>query len=96
MEYFNIQGRKSSQIGFDKQSQIISPDGGAAVGFGYGHLPTIMDLAHVKACVHSSAFNVQISTRPNGTTCEALGGFNVGYIEKTLTEWWGKYVLLVK
>jgi hypothetical protein len=29
------------------------------------------------------------------SVCEERGGFTVGFLEKTVSEWWSKYVILV-
>lgn len=81
--------------GYVSTTHTLRENGGVAVLFGYGKLPTIVDLAHVKLRVQSTAFTALLSSRPIGTTCESNSGFSAGFIEKTLTEWWAKYVLLI-
>ena len=82
--------------GFDAEARTLMGHGGAAVVFAYGFRPSPIDLAHVKVVVQTSAFEAQVSTRPNRTECAAVGGFNCGYLEKSLSDIWAKYVLLIK
>eukprot|EP01042_Synura_sphagnicola_P000008 gene8-9_t len=73
--------------GYDAESRSVLP-GGCVVVFAYGYLPTLVDKAHVKVDVGSKAFNITFSTRANRSTCEPLGGKHVGFLEKSLTDWW--------
>lgn len=88
----NSNGKDS---GYDAETRSIAPNGGAVILFAYGFLPTLVDLAHVKVEITTTAFHSMVSTRPNRTYCEPLGGFSAGFLEKSLTDWWGKYVILV-
>jgi hypothetical protein len=80
--------------GFDPESRAILP-GGAVVLFAYAFRPSPIDLAHVKVLVQTSAFTTRASTRPNRTECSAVGGFTVGYLEKSLSDVCCKCVLLI-
>ena len=80
--------------GYDSEARTILP-GGALVVFSYAPRPTLIDLAHVKLVLQTSAFTAQVSTRPDRTECSAVGGFTAGYLEKSLEDVWGKFVLLV-
>ena len=88
-------GGRPDTRGYDEESRTLLGGGGAAVMFAFGFLPTLIDPAHVKVSIVTSAFNASVSTRPNRTLCVAVGGYTVGYLEKTLTEHWAKYVILV-
>ena len=81
--------------GYDAESRNILPGGGAAVVFCYGFRPSPLDLAHVKLNIVSSAFECRMSTRQDRTYCHPKGGFAASFLEKSLTEWWGKYVIAV-
>jgi hypothetical protein len=81
--------------GYDHATHTLAANGGCAVVFGYGKLPTVVDLAHVKLRISGTTFAAQVSSRPIGTTCEAIGANSVGFLEKTLTDWWAKYVILI-
>ena len=95
-----IEGRNVHLIGaghqfFDSESNTLMPVCGCAVVFAYGFTPSIVDLAHVKVKLFTTAFESQLSTRRDRTSCSAVGGCAVRFAEKSLTDWWGKYVLLV-
>jgi len=81
--------------GYESESKTVLP-GGSLVVFAYGLRPSVLDKAHIKFDLISTAFTATIATRVNRTECHATGSFNIGFLEKSLTEWWGKYVLLVK
>ncbi len=93
-----VEGREVTLLGgkegFDAESHTILPRGSVIV-FAYGFTPNPVDLAHVKIRVFTTAFNSQISTRKDRTNCVAIGGCTARYLEKSLTDWWGKYVILV-
>jgi hypothetical protein len=88
-------GGRTDTRGYDEESRTLLGGGGAAVMFAFGFLPTLMDPSHVKVSIVTSAFNATVSTRPNRTLCVAVGGYTVGYLEKSLTDHWAKYVILV-
>jgi hypothetical protein len=80
--------------GYDPESRSIMPNGGVAVIFAYGYRPSLVDKAHVKVCVFTSAFTANVATRKDRTNCEAVGGCCAGFLEKSLSQWWCKYVLV--
>ena len=83
------------QRGYDEESRTLKGGGSAAVVFAFGFLPTPVDFAHVRVTMITSAFNATVSTRPNRTSCVAVGGYTAGYLEKTLSDYWSKYVIIV-
>ena len=84
-----------NQRGYDEESRTLKGGGGAAVIFAFGFLPTPIDIAHVKVNIATSAFNATVSTRPNRTLCVAVGGHTAGYLEKSLSDYWAKYTIVV-
>ena len=90
-----MEGAGSDVKGYDEESHTLSGCGGAAVVFSYGFLPTLIDPSDVEISLITSAFTATLSTKPNRTTCAATGGYTAGYLEKSRTESWAKYVILV-
>ena len=84
-----------AQKGYDEESRTLKGGGSAVVVFAFGFLPTPIDMAHVRVNIVTSAFNATVSTRPNRTSCVAVGGYTAGYLEKSLTDYWSKYVIIV-
>lgn len=83
-------------IGFDTESNTILPGGGVVI-FGYAMRPTLLDKAHVKMDILTSAFTAYLSTRQeNRVSVESLGGCNLSFLERSYADWWAKYVLLVR
>jgi hypothetical protein len=69
--------------------------GGSAVVFVWAFSPSPMEIGHLKACISTAAFSVTVASTQRESTCEARGGFTVGFLEKSVSSWWSKYVLLV-
>lgn len=79
---------------YDSETRGVMP-GGAVVLFAYAFRPSLVDLAHVTIGMQTGAFTAQVSSRRDRTDCRPVGGFTAGYLEKSLAEVWGKFVLLV-
>ncbi len=86
---------RGTPTSYDVESRTILPLGGSVLMFTFGKTVTLVDLAHVKVRLETTAFNSQISTRGDRTTCNANGEFQARFLEKTLTDWWGKYIILI-
>jgi hypothetical protein len=87
--------RTFGSIGYDSDSHCIKP-GGFVMLFGFGFLPTILDLAHVKLFITTSAFTATVATRKDRTVMDQVNQeFSVVFLEKSLSDWWAKYVILV-
>jgi hypothetical protein len=82
--------------GFDEHARVLNANGGACCVFGYGFTPTIVNLQHVKIEIVTTAFSAVFATRKDRTEFRnVMSGFSVGFVEKTLSDCWGKYVILV-
>ena len=81
--------------GFDAEKNIVSACGGAVLLFGYGRRPTIVSKEHIKFEIHSNAFRSLVSTRVNSSNLHTSPGFNVNFMEKTRTDWWAKFVIVI-
>jgi hypothetical protein len=86
---------KNHAAGYDEESRTLMGGGGAATVFAFGFLPSPIDPAHVQVNITTTAFNAIVSTRPNRTSCVAIGGYMSGYHEKSLGEQWAKYAIIV-
>ena len=85
----------NEDVGYDEESRTIMSGGGAVLIFAYGYVPSIIDSAQIQMVVNTSAFNATVSTYPNRTVCFAVGGYTVGYLEKSLSKYWAKYVIAI-
>lgn len=82
---------------FDTEARTLREKDGAVLLFAYGFRPSIVDPAHVKLRVQASAFQGQFSTRRDRTHADsATGAQRAGFLEKSLSENWAKYVLLIR
>lgn len=82
--------------GFNHSARSIEPFGGAAIVFATGKRPTLLNLEHVKVVIKTTAFKAMVATRENRSSCEPVAGFNSSFLEKSRTDWWAKYVIVVK
>lgn len=80
---------------YDVDSRTIVGSGGAAVVFAYGHVPTLLDLAHVKVKIITSAFTATVSTRKTKTNCVSFDGHHAAFHEKSRTDYWSKTVIII-
>ena len=81
--------------GYDADSRTLLNNGGAAVVFAYGHTPTLLDLAHVKIKLFTSAFEAMVSTRKTKTKCKNNGNYQTALREVSRTDFWAKTTLVI-
>lgn len=79
---------------YDEEAMCVMPLG-VAVVFAHGFVPSLVDLAHVQVNIVTTAFSARCATRNGRTGCTAVGGYRVSFLEKSVTEWWAKFVILV-
>ncbi len=82
--------------GYDAESRLLAPFGGGCVVFSWGFLPTLVDKANVKTAIFTNSFTAVVATRSDRSTCVANGGSSVGFLEKTVTSHWSKFVIVAK
>jgi hypothetical protein len=68
---------------------------GCAVIFLWAFSPSPIEVGHIKAIVKSAAFDLTVATTLRDSSCESNGGFSTGFLEKSITELWSKYVIIV-
>ena len=74
--------------------RVIMPGGNALV-FLWAFSPSPIEIGHLKACISTAAFAATVASTQRESHCEARGGFTVGFLEKSVSDWWSKYVILV-
>jgi hypothetical protein len=84
----------SVATGYEVESRAIMPQGSVVV-FIWAFSPSPIEIGHLKACISTAAFSATVASTQRESCCEAKGGFTVGFLEKSVSEWWSKYVLLV-
>jgi len=84
----------SASTGYEVESRSIQPDGMAIV-FIWAFPPSPIEIGHLKANINTAAFSAIVASTQRESSCEGRGGFRVGFLEKTVTDWWSKYVLVV-
>lgn len=90
----NVAIMGSQATGYELESRSVMPEGFVVV-FTWAFSPSPIEIGHLKATVYSGGFNVTIASTQRETYCESKGGLTVGFLEKTVSEWWCKYVLLI-
>lgn len=81
--------------GYDTNSKVIFPGGGAAVFFAFGGRPSLISKEHVKMKIRTTAFSSMLATRESRSDCTAQAGFSPAFLEKTRTDWWAKFVISI-
>ena len=91
----NIMILGSTSTRYDRESRAILPDG-IAIIFMWAFCPSPIEIGHIKANVNTAAFSATLASTQRESTCEAKGGFQVGFLEKTVSEFWSKYCIVLE
>jgi hypothetical protein len=81
--------------GYDDAARSLRANGGSLVVFAKGNRPSLVSKEHVKFDVATTAFEAMMATRENRSECTAQAGFHAPFLEKSRTDWWAKYVIIV-
>lgn len=82
----------SEATGYEAESRLLGSRGYVVV-FLAAFPQSPLEAGHLKAKISSVAFNGVLASTQRETSCEAKGGFTLGFLEKTVSEWWSKYVI---
>jgi hypothetical protein len=85
----------SETTGYETESRLLSPQGGYLVVFIMAFPQTPLEVGHLKANINSAAFTALLASTQRESSCEGKAGFTIGFLEKTVTEWWCKYVIVI-
>jgi hypothetical protein len=94
-----INGKNVKLIGseltnYDADSKSIMPNGSVVI-YLWAFPPSPIEIGHIKANIYTAAFNATFASTQKESICESKGGFIVGFLEKTVTDMWSKYILYV-
>lgn len=81
--------------GYDPAARTLRAHGGAVVVFAKGNRPSLVSKEHVKFDVATTAFEAMMATRENRSECTPQAGYHAPFLEKSRTDWWAKYVIVV-
>ena len=84
----------SEATGYDRESRLLYPKGYLIV-FIMAFPQTPLEIGHLKTLINSAAFTALLASTLRESSCEGKAGFQVGFLEKTVTEWWCKYVIII-
>jgi len=84
----------SSLTGYEAESRSLMPEGMMIV-FICAFQETPLDIGHLKANINTAAFSAVVASTQRESFCEAKGGFTIGFLEKTVSDWWSKYVIVI-
>lgn len=90
----NVMILGSDDTGYEAESRCIQPDGSVVI-FMWAFTPTPIELGLIKANIITAEFTATIAGTQRETFCTSYGGLSVGFLEKTVSEWWSKYVILI-
>ncbi len=82
----------SEATGYEAESRLIWSRGYVVV-FVCAFPQSPLEVGHLKAKINSVAFTGVIASTQRETYCEAKSGFTIGFLEKSVSEWWSKYVV---
>ena len=80
--------------GYEAESRCVMP-GGAVVVFSCGYHPSPIEVGHVKTLIDCPSFTATVATTQRESACESKSGFQVGFLEKCVSEWYAKYCLCI-
>lgn len=81
-------------IGYDEKMKCLDNNGFIVI-FAWAHNVTPLEAGHLKLNVSTTAFTAEIGSRPRESAINSEGGFTSGFLEKTVSEWWGKFAIIV-
>eukprot|EP01034_Spumella_vulgaris_P021564 gene21564-27602_t len=84
----------SPATGYEAESRCILPNGYAVI-FICAFAQSPLEVGHLQANINTAAFSAVVASTQRESFCEAKGGFTVGFLEKTVNEWWCKYVVVI-
>lgn len=80
---------------YDETNNILGP-GGAILFFAWGAPPTLKHEVQIVMSIETNAFFCNfINKKSTMTSLESLSGYNCIFLEKSISEWWAKYWVLV-
>jgi hypothetical protein len=80
--------------GYESESRCVMP-GGAVIVFSCGYHPSPIEVGHVKTLIDCPSFTATVASTQRESACESKSGFQVGFIEKCVSEWFAKYCLCI-
>lgn len=83
----------SDNTGYELESRLLRPKGYIVI-FIAAFPQSPLEIGHLKANINTVAFSAVLASTQREARCEAKGGFTTGFLEKTVSEWWSKYVIL--
>ena len=80
---------------FYEHSRTIAPKCGYVLLFLWGFNPSPLEIGHIFMNISTSAFIASIGSRPRESFCNNQSGYTTGFLEKTVSEWWSKFVIVI-
>ena len=84
----------SNHTGYEVESRSLLPEGMMLI-FICAFPESPLDIGHLKANINTAAFNAVVASTQRESFCEAKGSFTIGFLEKTVSDWWSKYVIVI-
>ena len=79
---------------YDVASRTIAPYG-VVIIFANAQSPSPMNDGLLQVLISSTACSVTISKKQEECYLYTESGFSVGMMEKTVSQWWSKYIVLI-
>lgn len=90
----NVVMMGSANTGYEEDSRCILPGGHLLVLISaFPQSP--LEVGHLKANINTAAFSAVVASTQRESLCQPKGGFQVGFLEKSVTASWCKYVIVI-
>lgn len=92
-----LQGCNVEIIGntrFDPEARTLYSSG-IAIVFSWAYSPSPINDGNLKLSIATSAFTAVVASVQSEASIRTENGFAVGFLEKTVSQWWSKYCILV-
>ena len=81
---------------YDEANCILAP-GAAIIFFAWGSPPSLKYQGQIFMNIETNAFSCNLLNKKNPlTSIKALSGYSCTFLERSISEWWAKYWVLVK
>jgi hypothetical protein len=80
--------------GYDSRNRRVLP-GGSFTVFAVAHPASPLEPGHLRFDLRTTAFAATIGSQLNEASCTSLQGFTVGFLEKSVSDWWARCVLVM-
>jgi len=100
LSYLQLTGGRDARVlgtnegGYDFKNRRVLP-GGSFTVFACAYPTSPLEPGHLRFELSTTAFSAIVGSQLNEASCVSRQGFRSGFLEKSMSEWWQRYVLVV-